>query len=92
MKPVDIKDDIYIDFKKEINDKDPKFKVGNRVRIFEYKKFLLKDTHQIGLKRFLLLAKLKIQFYRPTLLMISMVKKLWEHFMKKNYKRLMKKI
>ena len=76
MKPVDIKDDIYIDFKKEINDKDPKFKVGNRVRIFEYKKFLLKDTHQIGLKRFLLLAKLKIQFYRPTLLMISMVKKL----------------
>ena len=76
MKPVDIKDDIYIDFKKEINDKDPKFKVGNCVRIFEYKKFLLKDTHQIGLKRFLLLAKLKIQFYRPTLLMISMVKKL----------------
>ena len=76
MKPVDVKDDIYIDFKKEINDKDSKFKVDNRVRISEYKKFLLKDTHQIGLKRFLLLAKLKIQFYRHTLLMISMVKKL----------------
>ena len=76
MKPVDVKDDIYIDFKKEINDKDSKFKVDNRVRISEYKTFLLKDKHQIGLKRFLLLAKLKIQFYRHTLLMISMVKKL----------------
>ena len=37
MKPVDVKDDTYIDFKKEVNDKDPKFKVGDHVRIFEYK-------------------------------------------------------
>ena len=27
MKPVDVKDNTYIDFKKEVNDKDPKFKV-----------------------------------------------------------------
>ena len=33
MKPVDVKDDTYIDFKKEVNNKDPKFKVGDRVRI-----------------------------------------------------------
>ena len=33
MKPVDVKDNTYIDVKKEINDKDPKFKVGNHVRI-----------------------------------------------------------
>ena len=26
MKPVDVKDNTYIDFKKEVNDKDPKFK------------------------------------------------------------------
>ena len=26
MKPVDVKDITYIDFKKEVNDKDPKFK------------------------------------------------------------------
>ena len=37
MKPVDVKDDTYIDFKKDVNDKDPKFKVGDHVRIFEYK-------------------------------------------------------
>ena len=33
MKPIDVKDNTYIDFKKEVNDKDPKFKVGDHVRI-----------------------------------------------------------
>ena len=37
MKPVDIKDNTYIDFKKEIDDKDPKFKVGDHARISKYK-------------------------------------------------------
>ena len=51
----------------------------------------MSDTLQIGQKKFLLLVKLKIQFYGHMLLMISMVKKLLEHFMKKNCKRLIKK-
>ena len=37
MKPVNAKDNTYIDFKREVNDKDPKFKVGDRVRISKYK-------------------------------------------------------
>ena len=37
MKPVDVKDNTYFDFKKEINNKDPKFKVGDHVRISNYK-------------------------------------------------------
>ena len=53
--------------------------------------FLLKDTHQIGLKRFLLVVKLKIDFHEHMLLMISMVKRSLEHFMQKNCKRLIKK-
>ena len=53
VKPVDVEDNTYIDFKKEVNDKDPKFKVGDHVRISKYKNFLLKNTHQIGLKKFL---------------------------------------
>ena len=36
MKPVDVKDNTCIDFKKEVNDKDPKFKVGDHVRISKY--------------------------------------------------------
>ena len=39
MKPTDVKDNAYIDFGKEVNDNDPKFKVGNHVRISKYKKF-----------------------------------------------------
>ena len=34
MKPDDVEDNTYIDFKKEVNDKDPKFKVGDHVRNF----------------------------------------------------------
>ena len=42
MKPVDVKDNTYIDFKKEVNDKNPKFKVDDHVRISEYKNIFAK--------------------------------------------------
>ena len=42
MKPVDVKDNTYIDFDKEVNDKEPKFKVGDHVRISKYKNILAK--------------------------------------------------
>ena len=37
MKPTDVKNNTYIDFEKEFNDKDPKFKVGDYVRFSKYK-------------------------------------------------------
>ena len=37
MKPIDVKDNTYLDSKKEVNNKDPKFKVGDHVRISKYK-------------------------------------------------------
>ena len=37
MKPADVKDNTYIDFKKEVNDKDSKLKVGDHARISKYK-------------------------------------------------------
>ena len=37
LKPVDVKDNTYIDFRKEDHDKDPKFKVGDHVRMSKYK-------------------------------------------------------
>ena len=43
MKPIDIKDNTYINADKEINYKDPKFKVGDRVRISKYKKIFAKE-------------------------------------------------
>ena len=42
MKPVDVKDNTYIDFKKEVNDKDPKFKVGDHLKISKYKNIFAK--------------------------------------------------
>ena len=43
MKPIDVKNNTYIDFKKVGNDKDPKFKVGDRVRISKYKTIFAKE-------------------------------------------------
>ena len=42
MKPVNVTDNTYIDFKKEVYDKDPKFKVGDYVRISKYKNIFAK--------------------------------------------------
>ena len=53
MKPVVVKDNTYIDFKKEVNDKYPKFKVGDHVRLSKYKNIYVKGYILIGLKRFL---------------------------------------
>ena len=42
MKPVDVKWNIYIDSGKEINDKDPKLKIGDTVRISKCKNIFAK--------------------------------------------------
>ena len=42
MKPLDVKDNAYIDFSKKVNNKDPKFKVGDFVRISKYKNIFAK--------------------------------------------------
>ena len=42
MKPIDVKDNTYINTDKEVNDKDPKFKVGYHVRISKYKNIFAK--------------------------------------------------
>ena len=42
MKPVDVKDNTYIGFKKEISDKDPKLKVVDHIRISKCKDIFIK--------------------------------------------------
>ena len=44
MKPVDIKPSTYINSGKEINDKGPKFKVGDIIRISKYKNIFSKGN------------------------------------------------
>ena len=43
IKPIYVKDNTYINTDKEINDKDPKFKVGDHVRISKYKNIFAKS-------------------------------------------------
>ena len=45
MKPIEVKDNTYIDSIKEVNDKDPKFKVGDHVRISQYKNIFAKRIY-----------------------------------------------
>ena len=42
MKPIDVKDNTHINIDEEVNDNDPKFKVGDHVRISKYKNIFVK--------------------------------------------------
>ena len=42
MKPVDVKDNTYIDSSEKVNDKDPKFKNADHVKISKYKRIFAK--------------------------------------------------
>ena len=42
MKSVDVKNNTYIDFGKKVNDKNPKFKIGDHVKMSKYKKVFAK--------------------------------------------------
>ena len=43
MKPIDVKDNTYINVDNEVNDRDPKFKMGDYVKISKYKNIFSKD-------------------------------------------------
>ena len=62
MKLIDVTDNSFAEYNEEPNKKDPKFKVGDHVRISKSKISSLKDMLLIGQKKFLLLIKLIIQF------------------------------
>ena len=59
MKPFDVKDNTYIDFVKETNDKDPKFKVGDHVRISKYKNIFAKGCRPNQSEEFFVIKKVK---------------------------------
>ena len=81
------KDNTYIDFNKEVHDKDPKFKVGDHVRISKYKNIFAKVYTPNWSEKVLWLKKSNTLFHGH----MSLVKKLLENFKKKNCKRQIKK-
>ena len=61
MKPldVDVKDNIYTGFEREVNDKDPKFEVGDHVTISKYKNILAKRYTPNWSEEFFVIKKVK---------------------------------
>ena len=87
MKSVNVKDNTYIDSSKELNDKYHKFKVGEHVRISKYKNIFAIGYLPNWSEEVFMIKKLRTQFHGHMLLVILIVKKLLEHFLKKNYKK-----
>ena len=59
MKPVDVKENTYIDFKKEINNKYQKFKVDDYVRISKYKNIFAKGYMPNWSEEVFIISKIK---------------------------------
>ena len=59
LKPVDVKDSTYINFEKEVNDKDPKFKIGDYVRISKYRNIFAKGYMPNWSKEIFIISKIK---------------------------------
>ena len=59
MKPIDVKDNTYINVDKEINNKDPKFKVGDPVRISKYKNIFAKGYMSNGSEEVFVIKKVE---------------------------------
>ena len=62
MKPVDVKSSTYIDFGIENNEKNPKFQVGDQVRISKYKNIFAEGYTTNWSEEIFVIKKLKILF------------------------------
>ena len=91
MKPIDAKNSTCIDFEKEVNNKYPKFKVGDYVRISKYKNVFAEGYMPNWSEEVLISSKIKNTVPWTYVTNDPNGKKLLEHFMKKNCKRLIKK-
>ena len=90
MKPVDVKDIAYIDFKKVFNDKDPEFEVGDHVRIFKYKNNFSKGQTPNWAEEVFVVSKIKNAVPWTYVINDPNGEEIVGKFYEKNYKRLIK--
>ena len=91
MKPADVKDNTYIDFKKEVNDKNPKFEVGDHVRISKYKNIFAKGYMPNWSEEIFIIKKIKSTVPGTYVINDLNGEEIIGIFMKMNCKRLIKK-
>ena len=59
MKPIDVKSDSYAEYNENSNENDPKFKLGDRVRISKYKNIFAKGYSQNWSQGVFVISKIK---------------------------------
>ena len=59
MKPIDVKNDSFAEYKEESNENNPKFKVGDHVRISKYKNIFAKSCAHNWSKEIFVVKKIK---------------------------------
>ena len=59
MKPIDVISDSYIEYNEDSNEEDPKFKVGDHVRISKYKNIFAKGYTQNWSEEVFIVSKIK---------------------------------
>ena len=59
MKPIDTTSDSYAEYNEDSNEKDPKFKVGDHVRILKYKNIFVKGYTQNWIEELFVVSKIK---------------------------------
>ena len=59
MKPIDVTSDSYAEYNEDFNKKDPKFKVGDHVRISKYKNIFAKGYTQNWSEEVFVVSKIK---------------------------------
>ena len=91
MKPADVKDNTYINTDKETNDKDPKFKFGDRVRISKHKNIFAKGYTPNWSEEVFIIKKVKNTVPWTYVINDLNGEEIMGHFMKKNCKRRVKK-
>ena len=70
MKPIDVTSDSYAEYNEDSNEKDPKFKIDDRVRISKYKNIFAKGYSQNWSKEVFIISKMKNEFRGLMLLVI----------------------
>ena len=59
IKPIDVTSDSHTEYNEDSNEKDPKFKVGDRVRISKYKNIFAKGYTQSWSEKVSIISKIK---------------------------------
>ena len=90
IRPFDVKSNTYIDFSKEIDNKNPKFKIGHTVRVSKYKNIFVKGYTPNWSEEVFVIKKLKntvlwtyaINYLNGKETVVSLLEKDWERRIK----------